>query len=678
MRIFGFNIGRVLNKRDSGDIPVSGVRNDPPTGGASLSSQVETANRWRDQLNPLRSLTVALAVAWFEEEMRGVFANLQWAYRYVEMTDPDLLALVERRTSAIQELDWNIKIIEGAEEDPRAELHKAELEKAYERIGNLYDLFGHLAMATFRQFAVAQPVDANGVVSFTQAVRFDLLPQWNFARNGQFGAWYWNPKAEAVAGGTASATLAIPEKDIILRTHERPVDRIGLVKFIRANVNEKDWDSFCEIYGIEQPVVIGPPNVPEDKETEYRTAAENIANGGGGYVPNGTDVKYPNSQKREAPFKNRLDHLSEKLILAGTGGMLTMLAEAGSGTLAGGAHADTFRSLARAEARKISEVMQRQFDARILAAKFPGEKPLAYFELAANEELDSGTVIDHAVKLSQAGFALDPAEIERRTGYKVTVAPAPTVQGPMSQIPGRGIFNKDVVLNGDEPGHPFRGNQFADGSGGGGGGATITPERKKAFLDVTKPLRKRAMFGDQVTFLGGDGNPVHGILSGSDNGEGIEITALDGKKHRVKKDEIRMLAGGFKNRDFVKNKAEGASGEIADPSAQLENATPSLVADAVEQTLGIREGLLAPFFAHLEQIAADGKLSDEQFLAALEEAAQAFPELLTKDTVAKAAEPVRKLIETSLANAIAVKAGDQRSEVRGQKSEGSGQQEAKP
>lgn len=417
MKILGFQIGRVLNKAETAS----------SAGGVALSQLVDNANRWREQLNPLRSLTVALAVVWLEEEMRGIYANLQWGYNYIEKTDPDLLALVELRTSAIEELDWNIKIIEGEDKNPRAIAQRDALEAAYERFQNLYGLVGHLAMATFRGFAVAQPLDANNQLSYTDAVRFDLLPQWNFARDGQHGALYWNPSAQVVAG-SYTGLQKIEPKDILYREHLRPVDRLGLIKFIRANLCEKDWDSFCEVYGIEQPVVIGPSNIPTEKETEYKNAAANVANGGGGFLPNGSDVKYPNSQKREAPFKARLDHLSEKLILAGTGGKLKMLAESGSGTLAGGAHSDTFAQIARAEARKISEVLQRQFDARFLAAKFPNEPVLAYFELAAKETQDIGTVIDHAVKLSQAGFALDPAEIEQRTGYKVTVKPAEPAQ----------------------------------------------------------------------------------------------------------------------------------------------------------------------------------------------------------------------------------------------------------
>ena len=419
MKFLGIQFGRVLNKEVA----------NTPAGGTTLERQVDAANRYRDQLNPLRSLTIQLAVNWLEEEMRGIFANLQWGYRYIEKTDSDLLALIELRTSAIEELDWNVKIVQGAENDPNAKAQQAALEAAYEKMQNLYGLVGHLALAPFRGYAIAQPVDASGKLSYTNAVRFELLDQWSFARKGQFGDLYWNPDAQPVAGGTTPATLKIEPADILYREHARPINRIGLVKFIRANASEKNWDAFCEIYGIEQPVVIGPPNIPTEKEAEYATAAQNIANGGGGYLPNGSEVEYPNSQKRDIPYKARLDHLSEKLILAGTGGKLKMLAEAGSGTLAGGAHADTFAQIARAEARKISEVLQRQFDARFLAAKFTGQKVLAYFELAANETQDIGTVIDHAAKLRVAGFAMDAAEIQQRTGYKVTPVAVPAMSG---------------------------------------------------------------------------------------------------------------------------------------------------------------------------------------------------------------------------------------------------------
>jgi hypothetical protein len=117
--------------------------------------------------------------------------------------------------------------------------------------------------------------------------------------------------------------------------------------------------------------------------------------------------------------QDHIRNLDEHLVLAGTGGLLTMLAVSGAGTLAGNAHHKTFEIIARAEARKISEVFQRQFDAGVLEARFPGRPRLASFELAANDEPDPTEVIDQVLKLSQAGLETDPAQITEKTGYRL-------------------------------------------------------------------------------------------------------------------------------------------------------------------------------------------------------------------------------------------------------------------
>ena len=43
------------------------------------------------------------------------------------------------------------------------------------------------------------------------------------------------------------------------------------------------------------------------------------------------------------------------IVLAATGGLLTMLAQSGSGTLAGGAHSDTWRDLVSGIASEVAE-----------------------------------------------------------------------------------------------------------------------------------------------------------------------------------------------------------------------------------------------------------------------------------------------------------------------------------
>lgn len=406
-----------------------------------MAQHLKSLDSWRTQYNPLRGLTLPRAVGLLEAGMRGEYADLMWTYEFIEQTDADLLALVERRTSALCEMDWNIKIVQ---EDFKgyskalAEDQAEELRAAYDRIDNLYEAMEHLELGAFRGFSHVQPhLDPDGRIA-----HLEPLDHWNFVRDGRYGQWAWSPSGRAISFAAVPPGDILEPDQFIIREVRRPIDRIGLIKFVRANLSEKDWDAYIEIYGIPPAFIIGPEDVPEGKETTYRDAAEDAAEGRGGYLPYGSDVKFPNEQRGSQPFELRLDYLSKKLVLAGTGGMLTMLTESGSGTLAGGAHAETFNTIARSEARKISELFQIRIDRRVLDEKFSNKPRLAYFAIAAEEEQDIGELCDHFQKLSSAGLAIDPEDASERTGYKLT-AKAPTSPEQPVQL------NRGITLNRD-------------------------------------------------------------------------------------------------------------------------------------------------------------------------------------------------------------------------------------
>ena len=384
----------------------------------TAAQQKKRQKQWMELYNPLRGLTVERARALLESYLRGDFAELMWAfgapYIGIESTDPDLVALIERRHARLLEMDWDIRTLD--DEDKKAKRQAKVLRDAYDRLDNLYEAIEHLAMATFRGFAHLE-VDV-------AANELKVIPQWNVVRDGAFGQWAWNPEAKQTGFDAVAAEYRIdPERHWwIIREHKRPVGPWAMLKYFYSQLGTIDWATYCDIYGIPGGVVIGPPNVPEGKEPEYEAAGEKIAEGGSGYLPNGSDWK-PNTGARESqPFQEWMEWLTSKLILAGTGGKLTMLTESGSGTLAGGAHSDAFQEIAAAEARKISECFQRQFDRRVLERAGllgDGEKPLAWFEIAAQQETDTSEVIDDVVKLHQAGYRVDREQIEEKTGYQI-------------------------------------------------------------------------------------------------------------------------------------------------------------------------------------------------------------------------------------------------------------------
>jgi phage gp29-like protein len=411
--------GRIRNANPTPDKASS------PTGSVSLTRRLKSVNRWREQYNPLRYLTIQRAVYLIESYPRGLMSDLQWTmgapFMGIENSDPDLLALIERRTSAIGELDWNAKTPSqekaGADFDQKlADDQAAAIREAYDRIDNLQEAIEHTAMPTFRGYSHCEKwTDATGEVN-----HLEIVDQWNVVRDGLRGQWKYNPDAVTATFTALPDTNLMVPANYIYREVKRPVNRIALIKFIRANLSDKDWDAFIEVYGIPGGVIIGPPNVPVDKEAQYEAAAAAVAEGGSGYIPHGSEYKPNDSPRGNNPFRDRLEYLTEKLILAGTGGLLTMLAKSGTGTLGGNAHQDTFNMLARAEARKISEAFQQDFDAPLLDRLFPGKPHLAYWELAANEETAIGDIIEHAKGLADAGFAVEVGELSERTGYDLT------------------------------------------------------------------------------------------------------------------------------------------------------------------------------------------------------------------------------------------------------------------
>jgi len=424
------------------------------TGSNPGGNRTRAWNRWRERYNPLRGLNISRSVTLLEQYQRGEMADPQWVYFFIEQSDADLFAILERREAALLQLDWNIKLASGG--NPKNPAHRRSfdaslaaeqacaLREAYERIDNLYEAVAHLQLATFRGFAHCEKHRfPDGGIR-----HLELVDQWNLVRDLLRGRWKYNPDALPISFAALPDSMLVNPAGFLIRESDRHVNRLALLKFIRANLCEKDWDAFIEIYGIPSGVVIGPPGVRPDQEEEYKNAAQNIAEGGSGYLPNGS-VYAPNDQPRgTVPFRPRLDFLTEKLVLAGTGGLLTMLAQSGSGTLAGSVHQEAFNMIARAEARKISEIFQRQLDSEFLKANFPDKPTLAYFEIAANDELDPGAVTKHAETLRHAGYRIETAQLSEKTGYRLSDAALPEKIDVRSQQNNPGEVSADEQTGG--------------------------------------------------------------------------------------------------------------------------------------------------------------------------------------------------------------------------------------
>lgn len=398
---------------------VSNRKQNPPS--RPLVQVTVQRRKYHEQHNPVRGLSAAKARALLEGYLRGEFTELMWAFGApmvgIESADPDYLALIQRRLSRLGEMDWDIRT---ADDSAPAKRQAEELRRAYDKLDNLQEGITHLAMATFRGFAHVEVDLAHD--------RLVPVMQWNVARDGVRGDWKYNPDAAITGFDSLPEEYRVdPEKGHwwLIREVARPVGAYALMKYFYAHLGITDWAEFCDIFGIPGGFVVGPPNVPQDEERQYAAWAVDALREMGGYLPHGSEYQQHSAPAGGQPYGPFLEYLAQRLVLAGTGGQLTMLTAAGSGTLAGGAHQETFRELAAMEAKEISEIFQRQFDRRVLARSglvMPGERPLAWFEIAHQQESDVGEIIDHAAKLSAAGYRLDPAQIEEKTGYRLSLA----------------------------------------------------------------------------------------------------------------------------------------------------------------------------------------------------------------------------------------------------------------
>jgi phage gp29-like protein len=368
-------------------------------------------HKWRDQYNPLRGLSLPKLVSLLESGERGAYADLQWFYHYMERSDAMIHAVIQRRRAALLACDWDIRV--SADEDADAGLAAEQasfLREAYDRVENFRDAVSFMFSGFFRGYAhLEKHISPSGMVT-----RLEPVEQWFWVRDGLFGAWEYNQDARS---GQARGLTVDLENFLLLESV--PLNRMLAVLYLRKNLSQKDWDSFLEVYGIPSIFLVGPPNTPEAKESEYHTIAQEILSDGRGYLPYGSDVKYVNGGGNKPPFLEHIDYIDRQITLAATGGLLTMLAEAGSGTLAGNAHSDTFLQIARGDAALLSGLFQEQFDTPLLRQYFPDQPILAYFEFAPPAADEVSRVVRDAVELAKAGVRMDLNELGEKTGYKL-------------------------------------------------------------------------------------------------------------------------------------------------------------------------------------------------------------------------------------------------------------------
>lgn len=379
----------------------------------------DAGTAWLERTNPLDGLSVREAQAVFDAARGGDTQRLHWIFREVEAADPTLMTCVERRASALASLPWQVTARPSADPALGAEQRDAA-ERLLCGIGNLDEAVEHLGLAFFRGFSYAQPIWEDDGTVRTVA----LLDSWLFlSRDGRL---YFNPACD---GFSANAEEVTAEAGLVGVRRTRAIDYPALSVHIRAAVGERDWGRFLERIALPKPAVVMAPNANDADRDGYVAAAEDTEDGKASVWPSGTVITdFMGGSRGQDPFSAFVRHQEETVVRLATGGTLGSIAEAGSGTLAGGAQADVWREIVARDAAVVGAALMRGLVRPFLERKFPGRPVAVDFALDPARKPTAQESAQLAATLRTAGWRVDRAELEEATGFTLEreeTAPAP-------------------------------------------------------------------------------------------------------------------------------------------------------------------------------------------------------------------------------------------------------------
>lgn len=376
-------------------------------------AHLRTDSSHRDGYNPLRGLTMTRIVAMEEAAGRGDIVDLQWFWHHMIQTDVTVAAAVSKRLSHIGALDWEIRVMENADPVLAAE-QKDVLRYAYDRIANLKEATQKLALGMFTGFSILEKVRAGYGPLIS---KLEWIPPWYWTIDRAKREYLFNERS---IPGTGRGEM-VNRRELVIHEPGDPLFKSIGRHFFAKQLAMADWDVALE-NGANQPIfIIGPPGTTPEKELEYQTLAESVTSNLRGYMPNGSTFVAPDLAARSRlPYFERIEYSDKQIVLAATGGLLTMLTESGSGTLAGGAHSETLMTLARADANKISETYQQSIDREILNAFFPNSPVVVYFQYDLPQKTESmADLMEAASSLSWSGYRIDKQMLEEKSGLKL-------------------------------------------------------------------------------------------------------------------------------------------------------------------------------------------------------------------------------------------------------------------
>lgn len=387
-----------------------------------IRTRRDAGQAWIERTNPLRGLSIREAQMIFDAARGGDTQRLHWIFQEVERANATLMTCVERRTSALAMLPWSATVRASADET-LADEQKDAIERLIGGIDNFDETVEHLDLGFFRGFSYAQPlIEPDGTVRHVE-----LIPSWTFlAKDGRL---YYNPACD---GFSATAEEVTAEAGLVGVRRTRAVDYPALAVHIREAVGERDWGRFLERIALPKPAVTMAPAATEDDKALYVEAAERVEDGLVSVWPNGSALTdFMGGSRGQDPFSAFVRHQEERIVRMATGGTLGSIAEAGSGTLAGGAQADVWREIVGRDAVIVGAAIMRSLVRPYLERAFPGRPIAAEFAFDAEKRLTAKECAEVAATLRTAGWRVDRAELEEATGFTLEEAPDLPARDPV-------------------------------------------------------------------------------------------------------------------------------------------------------------------------------------------------------------------------------------------------------
>lgn len=428
--------------------------------------------------NPLSGLNPAKVRRLYELYREGKYADVQLAWDALEEYDDMLGTVLERRQSALGEMEWDVLIDARAVGEDAALQALAEAQQDYitrrlREVENLSDAIKWLGLANFRRYSALEVLPAGG------GERWLAIHHWLLCRPALEGAWCYNELAET----SCTRTEPIDMSAVILREVARPIDLVAMFLVSAKEAAIDGWDSFLEVFGNPALFFKMPPGTSDDQRDEYASIIKEISSDGAGVYPDGGEIHTVETSAANADaFSSRAEWCDKALVRRATGGLLTVLAESGSGTLAGSAHMEAFRQIAANDAISIAECINRQYVRRRLAAQFPGQPVLVYFTLTPPVINDRAATVNMLCQLAGQRWRATDEAVSEEVGVEVhteEAAPQPPMMNTNSHTSG--TPPAEPVLNaGETLEKPNREEE-----------PPLTEDELAAFRGLSEPNRER-------------------------------------------------------------------------------------------------------------------------------------------------------------------------------------------